>query len=569
MNLSGIDHPALPVTLFGDGRGPIWPLLAIVLAVYIRVLGFQFINYDDYLHVVENSLVTDFSLASLARIWSGPVEGLYIPVTYTVWGGLGLMSWLLSVGGGFPDPFWFHAANLLVHLAAVSAVYALLRQILQDELGAFVGALLFALHPLQVESVAWVSALKGLLGGLFCLLALCFYLRFVSAPVEAGRQRYLYYFVAAGAFLLGLLSSPVVVTAPLMAAVSVRLLTGRPWLQLGKELLPWLLMALPLMVVTKQAQPDVTQIFWPAYSQRILVAGDALCFYLGKLLWPITLGPDYGRRPLQVLSEGRVYLTAMLPLLSLALLAWKCRQSRVWLAVGLLVLPLLPVLGFIPFAFQKISTVADRYFYLSMTGPALLLGWIIARYRARWVSSLALVLLVLLAIRSLLLLGSWRDSYTLNRHALEVNPESGTASIDLGVAYLDDGQVSEAIGHFMRAIEVAPYKPEAYINLGNIYDDMGRYDQATGYYLQALNLSPDNPRVAYRLGEIFRRQGKLDTAMLYLRKVVAVEPGNVKVLAELGTIASVLGRPAEATDYFRQAQGLKPNSAEVMKNVAK
>jgi tetratricopeptide (TPR) repeat protein len=547
----------------GSGRQWFWLLLAVVLAVFGRTVGFQFINYDDFLHVFENPLITGFSLETLARIWSGPVEGLYMPLTYTVWGCLAILSRLLPVGRVFPDPFWYHAANLLVHLVAVSVVFLLLRQILRDKVGALAGALLFAIHPLQVESVAWVSALKGLLGGLFSLISVWFYLRFVSASERTEHQRYFYYGLAGGSFGLGLLSSPMAVTAPLLAAAVGRLATGRSWPRLFKELLPWLLMALPLMVVTKHAQPDATQIFWPAYSQRFLVAGDALSFYLGKLLWPAALGPDYGRRPLEVLAEKWVYLTALLPLLLAALLVWKCRQTRIWLAVGLLVLPLLPVLGFIPFTFQNISTVADRYFYLSMTGPALLLGWLLARYRSRWLTGLVVLLLVLLAGRSVLLLGNWRDSYTLNRHALEVNPESGTAAINLGVAYMDEGRAAEAIAQYRRAIEVAPYKAEAYINLGNIYDKDGKYDQAAGYYLQALSLSPDEPRVAYQLGDIFRRQGNLATAMLYFRKAVGGAPGNFKALVNLGEIARELGRQAEASEYYRQALALEPDSAEV------
>lgn len=559
--------PSLRNSLLCGNRGWFLLLPVLVLVVFGRSVGFQFINYDDFLHVVENPLITGFSLESMARIWSGPVEGLYMPLTYTVWGGMAVLSRLLPVVGGFPDPFWYHTVNLFVHLAAVSVVFLLLRQILRDDIGAFVGAMFFALHPLQVESVAWVSGLKGLLGGLFSLTSLCLYLRFVSLPDGAGRQRYLYYFLAVGSFALGLLSSPTAVTVPLLAALTGRLVNSRPWPRLLKELFPWLFMAVPLMWLTKHAQPDATQTFWPAYSQRFLVAGDALSFYLGKLLWPAVLGPDYGRRPLQVLAEGRVYLSATLPLVLLILLAWKCRQSRIWLAVGLLVFPLLPVLGFVPFDFQKISTVADRYFYLSMTGPALLLGWIFTRYRSRWLVGLGIVVLALLAGRSTLLLGSWHDSYSLNRHAIEVNPESGTAYINLGVAYLDDGLVSEALAYSRRAIEVAPYKTEAFINIGNIYRTEGKDDQAAGYYLQALSLSPDDPHVSYQLGEIYRRQGNLVSAMLYFRKAAAAVPVNVKALASMGVIADELGQRSEAIEYYRQALALKPDFAEVYNNL--
>lgn len=542
-------------------------LLAVVAAVFGRMLAFSFINYDDYLHVTENSLITGFSLVSLVKIWSGPIEGLYMPLTYTVWGVLAVLSRALPVGGVFPAPFWYHVASLLVHLTAVWVVFWLLWEILRDWPGACAGAFLFALHPVQVESVAWVSGLKGLLGGLFSLTALWFYLRFVSVPHKVGRQRYLYYVPAGVSFGLGLLSSPMAVTTPLLAAAVGRLIFSRPWLRLLKELGPWLLIAIPLMVVTKHVQPDTGQIFFPAYHQRILVAGDAVSFYLGKLLWPATLGPDYGRRPLQILAENGVYLRLLPPLLIATLLVWKCRQPLVFLAMWLLVIPLLPVLGFIPFDFQKISTVADRYLYLSMIGPALLLGWCMTRYRSRWFLFLVILLLMLLGGRSLFLLGNWRNSYTLNRHALEVNPESGTAYIDLGVAYLDDGLTRDAIAQFRRAIEVAPYKPEAYMNLGHIYYKEGKLEEAAGYYLQTLNISPGDPKIAFLLGEIYRRQGKQATALVYFRQAATLSPGNIEVLAGLGSVARELGRQQEVVEYYRQALALKPDFVEAYNNL--
>lgn len=559
------DLPARPAQV---GRFWPWLLPLAVLAVFGRVTAFDFVNYDDFMHVSENPLITGISAENLARIWRGPIEGLYMPLTYTLWGGLALLSRWLPVGGGaFPDPFWYHAANLLVHLGAASLLFLLLRLLLRDEAGALVGALFFALHPVQVEAVAWVSGFKGLLGGLFALTALWFYLRFALTAETVGRHRFFLYLTAAGFFGVGLLASPMAVTTPLLAALLGRLATGRPWPRLLLELGPWLLLALPLMVVTKQAQPDATQLFLPTYFQRFLVAGDAASFYLGKLLWPFVLAPDYGRRPLQVLAESRVYWSALLPLLLLALLAWKCRQPKIWLATGLLVLPLLPVLGLIPFDFQKISTVADRYLYLSLSGPALLLGWLHTRYRTRLLTGLVLLLLVLLGGRSLLLLGNWRDSYTLNRHALAVNPDSGIAHANLGVAYLDDGRVEEAVIHFRRAIEVAPYRVEAYINLGNIASRQGRQSEAAGYYQQALALAPDDAQVAFRLGETYLRLGNHATALLYLRQAAAADPGQPLTLATMGLAARGMGRCQEAIEFYRQALTIRPDFAEAYNNL--
>ena len=252
-------------------------LLAAVLALLcFRQVGFHdFVVYDDSIHVYANPHLKKTPLSNIPKFWQAPYEGLYIPVTYTVWAGIAGATSRDTTSGTEHNPYAFHLANLLVHLLSVLVVAALLRRLVRHDWAAFGGALLFALHPLQVEPVAWVSGLKTVLGGFFLLAAAWQYVCYAGAPV-GGSKRRLHYALATAAFVLAMLAAPGAVVAPLVAGIIACTLLGRPVRQTAKELLPWLLVAIPVVIVTKMSQPDLEPAFIPALWQRPLIAGDAV-----------------------------------------------------------------------------------------------------------------------------------------------------------------------------------------------------------------------------------------------------------------------------------------------------
>lgn len=493
-------------------RGLFWAgaIGLAVLAVDYPVVGSGFLNYDDPINITENPLITNFSLESLSDFWSGHFNGLYIPLVYTFWGLLAKVAQLMPASSGTLNPLPFHLANLGLHMASALLVFRLLRRLGGLPQAAAAGSLVFALHPLQVEAVAWVTGLKDLLSGFLALLVIHCYIRHLQTGQKGSGNigAWWNYILAVGFFLLALLAKPSVVTVPLLAGVLGYFCMGQPLRRLARELLPMLALALFLAVVTLVAQQSGQSPPLISLWQRTLVAADALNFYAGKLLWPASLGPDYGRIPLSVLTNPRVYLTLLTPVL-LGVAVYLSRRKR-WLPAGLLIfiLALLPVLGFQPFAHQVISTVADRYMYLAMLGPALLVarGWELLP--ARKVRLMALVILAGLAVKSTVQVRIWHDSLTFNRQAIQVNPLSVNAYNNLGSALDHAGNFKEAQEVYLQAIANVPQNPDAYHNLGSLYAKAYLHQAAILNFERALRLGSNRRTDTHmHLGDAYRAAG--------------------------------------------------------------
>lgn len=544
-------------------------LLAVVL-LFAPAVGFEFLNYDDPQNIYENPLVTRFVPAKLPLIWGDSLLGLYIPLTYTLWGILGKLSaWLYpATKPTMLTPAVFHAANIILHAGATLVVFAILRLLLKRDWPAVGGALLFALHPVQLASVAWVSEMKGLLAGFLGLLAIWQYLRYAATDQATSLRRRLRYLAAGLFFLAAILAKPSAISVPLMAAIPAVLLLKRDWRRVFLELSPWLLLAVPLIFITKEVQPSGELIFLPNLWQRVLVAGDAITFYLGKILWPFELGPDYGRSPQKVLASGWVYLTSLVPLATTATLLIR-RAHRPWLVTGAMVFvaALSPVLGFIPFMFQAFSTVADRYLYLAMLATAMLFGRLLCRYHGRRPAIVATILLLLLAMRSADQLHYWHDSMTFNRQAVMINPESYLAYNNLGVAYKERHQIPEAVIAFKKAIAYAPGHTPAYANLGNIYAETGFPEEAKACYLKDLELKPGSAKVYLMLGVLAGKNGNTNEAFDYYRKALEIDPEFAPTHAYLGLLHMQLEQFNQAIASYRRAIEIDPYLPEAQTNL--
>lgn len=547
----------------GKHREYKWLLLVLLapLAVFLQLGGHEFLGYDDPSNIYQNPHLVDFSLDNLLYFWQGPYLRLYIPLTYNFWLLLAKLSQLLNSADGTPtNPHLFHLANLLVHLGATTLLFLILRELLDNVRAAAVGAVLFAIHPLQVEPVAWASAMKDLLSGFWSLLALWQYLRYCRAP-EKGQQIG-HYLSATLALALALLAKPSAVMVPLMAGLLGGLLLKRPWRRVLGELSPWLLCAVPVIMVTSQAQAWVAHVYKPPIWQRFLIAGDALSFYLAKLLLPLNLGPDYGRLPELVLTKEWVYLTGIIPYLLALVLFWKLPRPGLT-AAGLFLLPLLPVLGLQPFAFQAISTVADRYLYLAMLGPALAAALMYSHYQRQKIFALLLVaLLVLLAGQSAIQTRYWKNPFVFEAHAIQVNPQSWNAYLRYGVSQSLDNHKEDALASLKQALVIKPDFADAYYNLGVVYSDLGQKEQALAAYQQTLYLSPGNVPAALGLGDLYRESGQYDRAIMYYRIAVDNDPTQAEYHVRLGESYALAAREREALGSFRQAIALQPNYAE-------
>lgn len=569
-------------------------LVLLVLVVFGQTYDHGFV-WDDGDNIVENPHFQPPTLANTLRFWGRSYQKLYVPLTYTVWSGLARIAQIPAGQGDdikfSPRPF--HLANVSFHLFGALVVFAILKMLVRRDWAAFGGALLFAWHPVQVEPVAWITGLKDVLSGFLSLVAIWLYLKHKRLP----------YVFSTLVFVLALLTKPAAIAVPVVAWVLDYLVLRRSMRQCALALGPWLILACPFIVVNKLAQPDaVIQFVTPLWA-RPLVAGDALTFYLYKLVFPVWLGPDYGRSPEWIWRQGWIYFSWILPC-GVAVFIWVWRKRKPWLAAasGVLVAAILPVSGLVPFVFQDLSTVADRYLYLSMLGPALALAWFLAENRQRMVVALGVVILALLGVRSIFQIRHWQDETTLYRHALSVNPNSSLAHYNLGNALVARNMVDDAIAHFRNAVLISPHHPDARNNLGTALVRLGQLDEAIEQYRQAIRIEPTYAKAYYNLGNALVRQGRpeeaieqyrgalrvdssysqahnnlglalvgrgdLDEGIKHLRRSLEIDPGVAMVHRNLGVALAGQGKVEEAVSHFRDALRIDPASVIAHVNLA-
>jgi tetratricopeptide (TPR) repeat protein len=497
-------------------------VVAITLAVFAPIVTHEFVTWDDPDFVYANPSLFPVTPASLARVWIEP--NALTNTAYVVLSALPAQ--------GTIDPGVVHATSLVLHAAAALAAWLLLVQLASDPAAAAVGALLFALHPVQVEPVAWATGLKDVLSGLFGVLALGAWAR----AAHDGRTRRLP--AGSGWLVLALLAKPTAVVVPVMAAVLDVTLLGRDWRTSLRRLVPWVLVSFAFGVLVVHGQAAALRDAPPLWA-RPLVALDALAFYARLLLAPRSLGPDYGRTPAAVLDAGWTH-TALLGVAALATLAVLTRARRPWLtaSVGLFVAGLLPVLGLTPFLFQRYSTVADRYCYLALLGPALALATLIARHRRPATLALAVVVLAVLGVRSALQLRVWRDSISLLEHGVRVNPASWALYENLGGVLAQQRHLERALVAYSESIRIRPTYASAHYNLGNVLFQQGRADDAIAAWTEALRLDPGFVLAHYNLGSALAERGEVDAGQAHFETAARLAPEFAPAREALREIAA-------------------------------
>ena len=510
-----------------------YPLLLAILTLLVfgRIAGNDFTYWDDAGTIHHNPRLNPPTASNVLWYWGHSELGIYIPVTYTVWGVLAAVARLDAPDefGIALNPWLFHAASLIVHAGSVLLVFQILRKLIRRDGPSFVGALLFAIHPLQTESVAWASGLKDVLCGFFALLAVWEYLNFAD---ESTPHRRWHYAAALAAFVLSMLSKPTGMLTPVLAGIVAYWGLRLPLRQLTVSLGPWLILSAACGALAKYIQPALGVPLTPLWT-RPLIAGDALAFYLRKLVAPINLTIDYGRRPVDVIKSSWFYFAWVVPAV-VAVLIWRVRKSQPLLvASGLLFLAgLLPVLGLLPFLMQYYSTVTDHYLYLPMLGVALAAAGALHRYEKSWVYAAAGVVLLIFGALSFVEAEHWQNELTLSEHTVAVNDRSFVGHTSLANALVRRGRDDLAEAHFRRSIELNPDYVPAYEGYGNLLLREKKLDAATEVirkYIAAISTyppyaRPDMAALHTNLGNALLARGKYGDAIEEFEKALKVDP---------------------------------------------
>jgi Flp pilus assembly protein TadD len=537
-------------------------IAAVILLAFGRIVSHGWVNFDDPIHVTENPSFFPLTWRELGGFWVRPYEHLYVPASYMLFAGESAASrWLHGDGPmAVPRPGLFHAVSLALHVAASLLVLRVLRRFTTQPWAAVVGGLVFALHPLQVESVAWIAEQRGLLAAVFSLLAIDQFLEWTERDQGRSRLR-ASYVLATVALVVALLAKPSAVVTPLLAFALASHGRKIPRPTLIRALAPWAVLAVAAAVCTRFVQPaDLTRVHVPLMT-RPLIAGDAIAFYAAKLLVPVDLCVVYGRTPQATLADPFAPVAAGLVAIACAGVAFWPRGREWRLPLAVFVIPLLPVLGFTAFAYQNHSTVADRYMYLATLGPALGAAMASDRLRradaarAGWAPPLAVCLAVAVCYLPLTWrqAGLWRDSLTLFTRTLDSGHESAVALNNLGVALTDLDRAGEALPHLLRAVELDAADARAQSNLGVALTKLDRAGEALPHLLRAVELDAVDSRAHSNLGVALTELDRAGEALPHLLRAVELDAADAKAWFNLGNAHVAAGDLATACTAFERS----------------
>ncbi len=550
-------------------------LLVAVLFVFWPVLTASFTNFDDDEYVTDNPWVSRGLTLDGAR-WAATT-------TYAAnWHPLTWLSHMLDVQAFGLDPRGHHLTSVLLHAINSILLFLLLERMTRAPWRSGLVAALFAVHPLHVESVAWVAERKDVLSALFGILTVAAYL------AHAKRPRAPTYGLTIVAFAAALASKPMLVTLPLVLLMFDYWPLGRfdrstgegrgaiAW-PLVREKIPLFFLSLASSVVTLLAQRSGGAIGsferYP-FPARLANAVVAYVVYLYKAVFPSRLAVFYPH-PGSTLPLREV-IPATVLVVSVTAAAFVLRKSRPYLLVGWLfyLVTLVPVIGVVQVGEQAL---ADRYTYLPLLGPFVAAVWLLsdlrlalagrARVASRVVTAIAAVVLVVLGAAARVQASCWKDSITLFEHAVRVTDRNDTAHLNLAMALASAGRLEDAVIHYERALEIRPDFARAHNNFANTLVRLGRENEAIEHYRAAVRLDPGEADPRVRLANLLGKRGQVDEAIAQFTEALRIRPGDAVAHYGLGTALVARRSFDEAIAEFRQAIEEKPAYAEAHYNL--
>ena len=563
-------------------------LAAITFAAYWPVVGHGFVNYDDDDYVTDN-LHVKRGLTASSVTWAFTTfhEANWHPLTW--------ISHMLDVSLFGQNAGGHHATNLLLHIASTILLFLAMRRMTGFVWRSAFVAALFAVHPLHVESVAWVAERKDVLSTFFLMLTLLAYARYAERP---GIGRYL---LVAGAFALGLMSKPMLVTLPVIlllldwwplgrlwsaeaespdgASAFAPVIGCRPKRKLRElrfrtpnvliEKLPLFAMAASSGVITFVAQDKgLTVGSLEHYPTGVRVANALVAYvtYLVRMVWPVKLAVFYPH-PGTSLPVWQVIGSAVL-LIGITALVLRVRRRHAYLTVGWLwyLVMLLPVIGLVQVGMQA---MADRYTYVPLVGVFVATAWLIGQVgRVRLVGPLAALIVIGCTVGTRHQAGYWKDSETLFRHALAVTKDNAVAENNLGLALMEEGEHAEGIRHIRCAVEINPGWADARYSLGAALLQAGQAYDAVPEFEAALAVCGDHAQAHQNMGAALIQLGDVPRAVEHLKRAIEVRPDYAQAHNNLGTASSYQGKWDDAVRHWTKATRLDPYLADAHYNLA-
>ncbi len=502
-------------------------LVAAVLAIYAQTAHHAFVSYDDPGYVTGNVSIRDGITWQSLR-WAVTTTDFYN------WHPLTWLSYLVDYHLYGLNPRGYHLTNVALHAANTLLVFAVFRRMTGDVWPSALVAALFGVHPLHVESVAWVSERKDVLSTFLALLTMGAYVRY------AERRAAGWYVTALGFFALGLAAKPMLVTLPFVLVLldywPLRRLERRGeavWRSLGRlmtEKLPFVVLSAACSVMTVYAQSAgsaVAALDRFSLGVRAMNALVSYVAYLEKMVWPVGLSVRYPHPGAALPVWKAVVAAGILLAVTAAVIRWL--RSRPYVAVGWwwYLGTLIPVIGLVQAGDQA---MADRYSYIPSVGIFIAVAWGLRDASAVWprarpaIVCLAAAVVVMLTATAWNQTRYWRDSITLYEHSLSVIGGDPLLHYNLANELREQGRLDDAVRHYQDAIRFDPTYVAAHTNLGPILAQQGRTDEAIAHYATALSLTPDLAEAHNNLGMLLGEQGRIADAIPHFEEAVRLKP---------------------------------------------
>lgn len=552
-------------------------LIAATLAVYAQVAQHDFVQFDDAAYVKNNPHVTQgLTLDDVTWAFTTGTLGNWHPL---LWMSHMLVCSLFGLHSGA-----HHLVNVLLHIVSTLLLFGFLRRATGAPWRSAFVAALFALHPVNVEAVAWLSERKGSLSTVFWMLTLLAYLRYVERP---GRNRYVLVLLG---LVLGLMVKPMLMTLPTalllldiwplrrLALGAAPLAAARPaapprsfsFLLLEKApLFVVSLGAAVLAVVMQGRSGSLADTVVVPIGLRVETALVAYASYLGELLWPARLVYFY---PHPASFSAWKVAGAIVVLTVLSLAAVQLRRRCPYATVGWLWFlgTFLPVIGLVQIGDHW---MADRYAYVPFIGLFVIVAWGVPdllqqwRYRVPVLVAAASMVVAMLATATWYQVGYWRDGRTLTAHALAVDPNNFLAQLNMGMVLEQAGQFDDAMAHYAASVRLHPDRPEAHNNLGALLARQGKVDEAIAQYREALQANPDFAEAHTNLGAALAGRMQLDAAIAEYREALRLAPDLADTHYDLGVAWLRQGNMNEAVASFSAVVRMRPDDADAYYNL--
>ena len=547
-------------------------LALAILVVYWPVKNHDFIKYDDDKYITDNrSVKSGLNPESIRWAFTTGHASNWHPVT---WMSHELDCQIFDLNAGA-----HHLINVLFHIINTLLLFIVLKRMTKAIWPSAFVAALFGLHPLHVESVAWVAERKDVLSTFFWMLTMWAYVRYAEHPKITG------YLLALLFFVIGLMAKPMLVTLPFVLLLLdywplERMRVGKlikeknrensiqrkPALHLLIEKIPFIFFSIVSCVVTfivQRRTGAVQTIDAIDIKSRAGNAVVAYIGYIGKMIWPDNLAVLYPH-PGNSLSMSNVAVCGLLLIFLSFCFVFLARRHK-YLVVGWLwyVGTLVPVIGLVQVGVQA---MADRYTYIPLTGLFIIIAWgandLLKSMPCRKVilGFCAVIILSAITIKTSQQLKYWRDSVTLFQHTLAVTQKNYVMHNNYANYLMNMGKLDEAIEHFNESLKIKPRAAEVHNNLGNALSRLGRVDEAIEHYRTALSLEPDLPDAHYNLAIVLSGQNKIDEAIEEYRESLHFDPDNVDALSNLGFELAQQGNNKEAIEFYNKALSIEPEN---------